>query len=254
MLMQCYTCMAVQPPDPLLPAPPLQPPLNPLHQHQRLVPQVPKSFAADQNSLLHVACYKGMPSCSLASHTLHKLREEKKGLVMLQPSSCPHILTPSQPYILIHTLPPHILTPSPFTTSYPHPSTPHTLTPSSLLLLYTGAYQEALMLLLSGHDASARNIWLETPLHQCTAQGHLELIMLLLDAGTDVNSADHQSMTPLHQAIIHGNRDAAELLLCYGASVYNAEGVTDTLSALELADHVHVCHHVITSAEGEILI
>ena len=108
------------------------------------------------------------------------------------------------------------------------------------------------MLLLSGHDASARNIWLETPLHQCTAQGTLELIMLLLDAGTDVNSTDHQSMTPLHQAIIHGNKDAAELLLCYGASVYNAEGVTNTLSALELADHVHVCHHVITSAEGEI--
>ena len=76
--------------------------------------------------------------------------------------------------------------------------------------------------------------------------------MLLLDAGTDVNSTDHQSMTPLHQAIIHGNKDAAELLLCYGASVYNAEGVTNTLSALELADHVHVCHHVITSAEGEI--
>ena len=110
------------------------------------------------------------------------------------------------------------------------------------------------MLLLSGHDASSRNIWLETPLHHCTAQGHLELIMLLLDAGTDVNSADHQSITPLHQAIIHGNKDAAELLLCYGASVYNTEGVTDTLSALELADHVNVCHQVVTNAEGELVV
>jgi len=106
------------------------------------------------------------------------------------------------------------------------------------------------MLLLSGHNASVRNIWLETPLHQCTAHGHLDIIMLLLDAGADVNSADHQNITPLHQAIIHGNKDAAELLLCYGASIHNAEGVTDTLSALELADHVHVCHQVIAIAQG----
>lgn len=116
---------------------------------------------------------------------------------------------------------------------------------------HRGAYNEALMLLLSGHSTSIRNVWLETPLHQCTSQGHLDVMMLLLDAGANVNSTDHQNLTPLHQAIIHGNKDAAELLLCYGSSPHNAEGVTDTRSPLELADHVHVCHKVISKALGK---
>ena len=115
---------------------------------------------------------------------------------------------------------------------------------------YRGAYDEALMLLLSGHDISARNVWNETPLHQCTSQGHLEVMMMLLDAGADVNSCDHQSLTPLHQAVIHGNTDAAELLLCYGASVHNADGVRDTMSAAELVDHVPVCQSLFSNALG----
>lgn len=115
---------------------------------------------------------------------------------------------------------------------------------------YRGAYNEALMLLLSGHDISARNVWNETPLHQCTSQGHLEVMMMLLDAGADVNSSDFQNLTPLHQAVIHGNRDAAELLLCYGANVHNAEGITDTLSAAQLVDHVPVCQVLFSNAIG----
>ena len=106
------------------------------------------------------------------------------------------------------------------------------------------------MLLLSGHDISARNVWKETPLHQCTSQGHLEVMMMLLDAGADVNSCDYQYLTPLHQAVIHGNRDAAELLLCYGANVHNAEGVKDTLSAAQLVDHVPVCQVLFSNALG----
>lgn len=115
---------------------------------------------------------------------------------------------------------------------------------------YRGAYDEALMLLLSGHDTAVRNVWNETPLHQCTSQGHLEVMMMLLDSGADVNSCDHQNLTPLHQAVIHGNRDAAELLLCYGANVHNAESVTDTMSAAELVDHVPVCQVVFSGAIG----
>ena len=140
--------------------------------HQRLLPKIPRSYAEDQNSPLHVACYKG-------------------------------------------------------------------------------SYDEALMLVLGGHDVSARNVWKETPLHQCTSQGHLDIMMLLLDAGAAVNSLDHQHLTPMHQAVIHGNRDAVELLLCYGASVHNSEGITDTISAVELATHVHVCHEVVKEALGE---
>ena len=101
------------------------------------------------------------------------------------------------------------------------------------------------------HDLSARNVWNETPLHQCTSQGHLEVMMMLLDAGADVNCLDHQNLTPLHQAVIHGNRDAAELLLCYGANVHNAEGITDIMSAAELVDHVPVCQMLFSNAMGE---
>lgn len=75
--------------------------------------------------------------------------------------------------------------------------------------------------------------------------------MMLLDAGADVNCLDHQNLTPLHQAVIHGNRDAAELLLCYGANIYNAEGITDTMSAAELVDHVPVCQMLFSNAMGE---
>lgn len=117
---------------------------------------------------------------------------------------------------------------------------------------YRGDYNEALMLVLRGHDLSARNIWLETPLHQCAAQGHLDVMMLLLDASSEVNSLDFESLTPLHQAVIHGNRDASELLLCYGARVHNAEFVKNTLSVLELANHVSVCRALINEAEGKI--
>ena len=51
------------------------------------------------------------------------------------------------------------------------------------LSCYRSDYDSALMLLLANHDMEVRNVWGETPLHQCTSQGHLELMMLLLDAG-----------------------------------------------------------------------
>lgn len=116
---------------------------------------------------------------------------------------------------------------------------------------YNGVYESALMLILSGEDVMARNVWLETPLHHSTAQGHLDIMLLLLDSGASVNARDHQNLTPLHQAVIHSNKPAAELLLCYGASVYNHGSVLDTLSVLALASHVHVCHDVIQKAAGE---
>ena len=115
---------------------------------------------------------------------------------------------------------------------------------------YSGVYESALMLILSGQDIMARNIWQETPLHHCTSQGHLDLMLLLLDSGANVNACDHQNLTPLHQAVIHSNKNAAELLLCYGASVQNHHSVKDTLSVLQLASHVHVCHSVIAKAAG----
>jgi len=118
---------------------------------------------------------------------------------------------------------------------------------------YNGVYDSALMLILSGEDVMARNVWQETPLHHSASQGHLEIMLLLLDSGVAVNVRDHQNLTPLHQAVIHSNKDAAELLLCYGASVHNHHSVTDTLSALELAGRVHVCHQVISSADGKLI-
>ena len=119
---------------------------------------------------------------------------------------------------------------------------------------YNGAYESALMLILSGEDLMTRNVWRETPLHHCTSQGHLDIMLLLLDSGACVNARDHQNLTPLHQAVIHANKHAAELLLCYGASVHNHPTVTDTLSVLDLAGHVHVCHKVISDATGKYLI
>lgn len=118
---------------------------------------------------------------------------------------------------------------------------------------YNGVYESALMLILSGEDVMARNVWQETPLHHCTSQGHLDLMLLLLDSGACVNARDHQNLTPLHQAVIHSNRPAAELLLCYGASVNNHHTVADTLSALELTEHVHVCHRVIVNGAGKLV-
>lgn len=119
---------------------------------------------------------------------------------------------------------------------------------------YSGAYESALMLVLSGKDIMARNVWQETPLHHSTAQGHLDLMLLLLDSGASVNARDHHNLTPLHQAVIHSNKPATELLLCYGASVHNHCSVTDTISVLELAGHVHVCHDVVDSAAGNPLL
>lgn len=116
---------------------------------------------------------------------------------------------------------------------------------------YNGVYESALMLILAREDIMARNVWQETPLHHCTAQGHLDVMLLLLDSGASVNVRDHQNLTPLHQAVIHSNKPAAELLLCYGASVHNHHTVTDTLSALQLAGHVHVCHKVIAKEAGK---
>ena len=118
---------------------------------------------------------------------------------------------------------------------------------------YQGNYELALMLILSGEDLMARNVWDQTPLHHCTSQGHLDIILLLLDSGACVNATDHQNLTPLHQAVIHSNKHAAELLLCYGGSVYNNPSVADTLSVLELAGHVHVCHNIILEAAGRSL-
>ena len=115
---------------------------------------------------------------------------------------------------------------------------------------FNGMYESALMLILSGENVMARNVWQETPLHHSTARGHLDIMLLLLDSGVAVNVRDHQNLTPLHQAIIHGNKHAAELLLCYGASVNNHHSVTDCLSAMELASHVHVCHQVVHNAAG----
>lgn len=116
---------------------------------------------------------------------------------------------------------------------------------------YNGVYESALMLLLSGADVMARNVWLETALHHCTSQGHLDIMLLLLDSGASVNARDHHNLTPLHQAVIHSNKPAAELLLCYGASVHNHHTVSDTLSPLELAGHVHLCHSLISNATGQ---
>lgn len=115
---------------------------------------------------------------------------------------------------------------------------------------YGGVYDSALLLILSGEDLMARNVWQETPLHHSTAQGHLDIMLLLLDSGVSVNARDHQNLTPLHQAVMHSNKHASELLLCYGASVHNHPSVTDTLSVLALASHVHVCHQVIHEAVG----
>jgi len=117
---------------------------------------------------------------------------------------------------------------------------------------FQGAYGSALALILSGENIIARNVWKQTPLHLSASQGHLEIMMLLLDSGASVNALDFQNLTPLHQALIHSNKHAAELLLSYGASVYNHSSVTDgTLSCMELASHVHVCHQVIAKAEGK---
>ena len=125
-------------------------------------------------------------------------------------------------------------------------------------------YIQTLMLLLRGHDPCPLNVWKETPLHHCTARGHLAIMMLLLDSSALVNVTDHQGLTPLHQAIIHGNREACELLLCYGASIHGGEGVKEetfgvkgvnsTRSPLELASHVHVCHSTVESALGTVIL
>ena len=123
---------------------------------------------------------------------------------------------------------------------------------------YLGDYKLALMLLLTPNvDTEVRNVWRETPLHQCTSQGHLEIMLLLLDGGAHVNALDKDSYTPLHHALIHGNREATELLLCYGARVHNdpcamvgLSGHSLPKSPLELASSVHVCHSAVEKAQG----
>ena len=116
---------------------------------------------------------------------------------------------------------------------------------------YYGDYDAALMLLLANHNMSERNVWQETPLHQCTAQGHLDVMLLMLDGGADVNACDKDNYTPLHHAVIRANVNAAELLLCYGASLFSGKVVNNaiTCSPVELSEH-NVCYKVLHEAEG----
>ena len=77
-------------------------------------------------------------------------------------------------------------------------------------------YDRVLMLLIQGASASARNIWLQTPLHLCVRRGDVHVMLLLLDSGAEVNAKDSDFVTPLYQAVVCGRVECLELLLYYG--------------------------------------
>lgn len=108
------------------------------------------------------------------------------------------------------------------------------------------------MLLLQGASASARNIWLQTPLHLCIRRGDLHVMLLLLDSGAEVNAKDSDFVSPLYQAVVCGRAECLELLLCYGASPYNPEGTVGHLSPLELSESAPKCHVILENATGEL--
>lgn len=87
------------------------------------------------------------------------------------------------------------------------------------LASYRSDYDSALMLLLANHDKEARNVWGETPLHQCTAQGHLELMMLLLDSGGERRGCGYFRPRPPMRALGCG------LVVCFLPIVKDQVGI-----------------------------
>lgn len=111
-------------------------------------------------------------------------------------------------------------------------------------------YDRVLMLLLQGASTSARNLWLQTPLHACARRGDVHVMLLLLDSGAEVNAKDSDFVSPLYQAVVCGRTECLELLLCYGASPYNPDGTVGHLSPLELSESVPKCHVILENATG----
>ena len=80
-----------------------------------------------------------------------------------------------------------------------------------------GSYDVSKFLLDSGADPNIGNNLGETPLHQSTDTGQLEIVSLLLDHGADVNQIQTDGSSALHNASRKGFIEIAELLLNNGA-------------------------------------
>ena len=84
-------------------------------------------------------------------------------------------------------------------------------------------------LLAAGADVGARDNEGNTPLHEASMEGHMDVVRALLAAGADVNARnDSYGDTPLHGASCHGHMDVVRALLAAGADLgaRNDDGYT----------------------------
>jgi ankyrin repeat protein len=69
------------------------------------------------------------------------------------------------------------------------------------------------LLLIRNITVNMKDVCGNTPLHEATYFGHIEISRLLLQSGVDVNVRDNFGMTPLHSASFHGHVDILHLLV-----------------------------------------
>ncbi len=92
----------------------------------------------------------------------------------------------------------------------------------------------AKILIGCGASLTAKNAWLQTPLHCACKSGLVELVEYLVSSGAHIDMKDQQGRTPLH-CCAAGNRDAvARCLIEAGCSIHELD--LEGISALALAE------------------